>query len=198
MSGTCKRTENDEYENKSIDKVKIQRISYFFVIFILVVTKTLYLVLFSLLVFSCTDPVTEPSEQKETSLDWFEGNYEYSTPEGLYREFWKKRNEQEYVGKGYFLHKGDTSFLMRMKLYRDKKLVKMDYNVRGQNHGKDVEFVLTKHENGLYVFENPFRDFPSIMQYKLLGDTAIKVTERGFEDNKDKTLEFTLLRMKEN
>lgn len=152
----------------------------------------------SLLAFACTDPVTEPAQQKEVSVDWFEGNYEYSTDEGLYREFWKKRNEWEYVGKGYFLHKGDTSFLMRMKLYRDKKLVKMDYNVRGQNQGKDIEFVLTKHVNELFVFENPFRDFPSIMQYKLLGDTAIHVTERGFENNKDKVREFTLVRIKEN
>lgn len=148
--------------------------------------------------FGCTDPVTEPAEKTNQQINWFEGNFEFSTEQGLYREFWKKNNEGEYIGKGYFLHKSDTSFLMRMKLYKDKKLTKMDYNVRGQNEGKDVEFVLTKHEKDLFVYENPFRGFPSIMQYKLLGDTAIMVTERGFEDNKDKTREFTMFRMKGN
>jgi hypothetical protein len=57
---------------------------------------------------------------------------------------------------------------------------------------KELEFTLTKAEDNLYVFENPFRDFPSIMQYRLFGDTAIEVTERGFEHNKEQVWKYTV------
>jgi hypothetical protein len=42
----------------------------------------------------------------------------------------------------------------------------------------------------MYVFENPFRDFPSIMQYKIMGDSVIEVIQRGFEKNKEKVVEY--------
>lgn len=145
---------------------------------------------------ACVSPVNESSHKPETGIKWFEGNFEFSTENGLYREFWKKKNDNEYIGKGYFLNKNDTSFLMRMRLFKEDETIKMDYNVRGQNSGKDVQFALTKHEKNMFVFENPFRGFPSIMQYKLLGDTAINIVERGFEDNKDKVQDFTIYRIK--
>lgn len=152
----------------------------------------IYPVLSALLLFSCSD-AGSPNEQKSpVTIKWFEGNFEYVSEHGLYREFWKKHGANEYIGKGYFLHKGDTSFLMRMKLFIESDVIKMDYDVKGQNEGKSVLFALTKQDKGLYVFENPFHSFPSIMQYKLLGDTAVSVRERGFEDNKEKIVDFTL------
>lgn len=145
---------------------------------------------------ACVNPVNEEAKKSQTGIDWFEGNFEYVTEHGLYREFWKKKNENEYIGKGYFLNKNDTSFLMRMRLFKEDGTIKMDYNVKGQNSGKDVQFALTKQDKNLYVFENPFRGFPSIMQYKLLGDTAINIVERGFENNKDKVQDFTIYKIK--
>jgi len=130
--------------------------------------------------------------KKITKIEWIEGNYENQSNSGVYREYWKKNKEGEYIGRGYFLHKGDTSFLIRMKLFIEDGVVKMDYNVKGQNEGKDVQFALTKHEDNLYVFENPFRDFPSILQYKFMGDTAINIVERGFENNETKEQDFII------
>jgi hypothetical protein len=140
--------------------------------------------------------MVDEKTNKITNINWFEGNYEYITADGIYREYWRKRNNTEYSGKGYFLHKGDTSFLMKMELYADKGTIKMSYNVKGQNGDKNTEFVLTKQEKGLFVFENPFRGFPTIMRYQLQGDTAINIVERGFEDQKEKVREFTIVRLK--
>ncbi|MGZ3899286.1 MAG: hypothetical protein ACXVNQ_03005 [Bacteroidia bacterium] len=145
---------------------------------------------------SCGFNPTEKRVQNEEGLSWVTGEYQYTNEYGVYRESWTKSGDSDYAGKGYFLHDGDTSFFMQMKMFYDGKVVRMDYNVRSQNEGKNVKFALTKHDNGLYVFENPFRGFPSIMQYKFMGDTAINVVERGFEDNKDKVREFTLEKVK--
>lgn len=156
----------------------------------------IYPVLSALLLYSCNG-LTSPNEQKNAvTIKWFEGNFEYVTEHGLYREFWKKHKANEYIGKGYFLHRGDTSFLMRMKLFIESDVIKMDYDVKGQNEGKNILFALTKQDKGLYVFENPFHDFPSIRQYKLLGDTAVSVREQGFEDNKNKVIDFIMSKIK--
>lgn len=71
----------------------------------------------------------------------------------------------------------------------------MFYDVKGQNENKETEFVLTNNTDNKFVFENPFRDFPSIMEYRLLGDTLIEVTERGFVNNKEKIRHFSLTKI---
>jgi hypothetical protein len=88
----------------------------------------------------------------------------------------------------------DTLFSLSVRLVYDKEKTKMFYTVKNSKEVKDkeLEFTLTKAEDNLYVFENPFRDFPSIMQYRLFGDTAIEVTERGFENNKEQVWKYTV------
>jgi hypothetical protein len=168
-------------------------------------TKSLYPVCFVILLAGCTPSgkdldgeavMIDDKTNKITNINWFQGNYEFISEEGIYREFWRKRNNTEFSGKGYFLHKGDTSYLMRMELFADYGMIKMTYEVKGQNGNKSTEFALTKQEKGLFVFENPFGGFPSVMRYKLQGDTAINIIERGFEDQKEKVKEFTLIRIK--
>lgn len=158
------------------------------------VRKTLYLAgLFLIFQFCSHTEGLDKKEKISTNFPkWFEGNYEYISNYGVYRECWVKRTAHEFIGKGYFLHKGDTSFLMKMRLYEDSAGVKMDYNVKGQNNGTDVVFILTKYTDGIYVFENPFRGFPSVMQYKITSDSLITVIEKGFENNKAETREFTV------
>jgi hypothetical protein len=77
-----------------------------------------------------------------------------------------------------------------MRLIHEAEKTTLFYDVKDQKENKETEFTLTKGENNIYVFENPFRDFPSIMQYKIIGDSVIEVTERGFENNKEKVVEY--------
>lgn len=138
---------------------------------------------------------TLSKKEKITELKWVEGHFRFKSSHGIYDEQWRKIADNEYAGRGWYLHKNDTLFAMKMRLYLSEGLVKMDYNVKGQNEGKDVEFALSKHEGDLYVFENPFRGFPSIMQYKFLGDTAINIVERGFENNEAREQDFIMERI---
>lgn len=162
------------------------------------VVKNLYLAAIVLLLSACNPNSTEGTTEDTSFPEWFEGNYEYTNDYGIYREYWKKKSSEEYIGKGYFLHKGDTSFLMRMKLYKEEGSIKMDYNVKGQNEGKTVLFTLSKFKDGIYVFENPFRGFPSIMEYRILNDSIITVTEKGFEGQKEENQKFTIKKIGSN
>ncbi len=111
---------------------------------------------------------------------------------GFYYEEWKKVDANNYTGRGYFLKKDgiDTLYSIKMRLMHEKDKTILFYDVKDQKETKETEFTLTKGENNVYVFENPFRDFPSILQYKIMGDNTIDVTERGFEKNKEKVVTY--------
>ncbi|MBN8691577.1 MAG: hypothetical protein J0L69_00200 [Bacteroidetes bacterium] len=129
---------------------------------------------------------------------WIEGKYLFNDGDtGFYFEEWSKKDSTEYIGKGFYLTRDyvDTLFQMKMRLLLDSKKTTMFYDVKGQNENKETEFVLTNNTDNKFVFENPFRDFPSIMEYRLLGDTLIEVTERGFVNNKEKIRHFSLTKI---
>ena len=111
---------------------------------------------------------------------------------GFYYEEWKKVDADNYTGKGYFIKQNgaDTLYSIKMRLMHEKDKTILFYDVKDQKETKETEFTLTKGENNVYVFENPFRDFPSILQYKIMGDNTIEVTERGFEKNKEKVVTY--------
>lgn len=136
---------------------------------------------------------TNDSDTTATAFKWIEGKYiVVKDQSGFYYEEWKKVDNNNYTGTGCFLTRDcvDTIFSMKMRLMHEGEKTTLFYDVKGQNENKETEFTLTKGENNVYVFENPFRDFPSIMQYKIMGDSVIEVTERGFEKNKEKVVEY--------
>lgn len=134
--------------------------------------------------------------QSTKPFNWIEGVFKYSANSGEYTEMWRKLNDHEYIGKGYFIHLKDTAFLMNMALYQEKQAIKMLYDVKGQNDGKKTEFLLTKQQNKVFTFENPFRDFPSVMRYNIENDSIIEVFEWGFVDGKEKTKEYSIKRVR--
>ncbi|MFN8115788.1 MAG: hypothetical protein U0W65_06710 [Bacteroidia bacterium] len=83
-------------------------------------------------------------------------------------------------------------FRQRMKLLMQQDGVFMYFNVKNQNDNKDVEFRLTKQENKIYTFENPFRDYPSIVTYKILSDTSVNVVMSGFKNGEAKNENFII------
>lgn len=113
---------------------------------------------------------------------------------GNYYENWEKQDSVTYYGLGYFLdtENEDTLFRQRMKLIQTPDGIFMYFNVKNQNDNKEVEFRLTKQENKVYTFENPFRDYPSIITYKILSDTAINVKMNGFMKGKEKREDFII------
>lgn len=133
------------------------------------------------------------SETHDSIFKWIEGKYVVVNDQsGFYYEEWTKVDNNNYKGAGYFLTRDcvDTIFSLQMRLIHQKDKTTFFYDVKGHKESKENEFTLTKGENNVYVFENPFGVFPSIMQYKIIGDSAIDITQRGFENNKEKVIEY--------
>lgn len=151
---------------------------------------------------SCMEPdkTGNPESQSgsasntEKLLQWPQGKYLYVNGGGMYFEEWMKGDSGTYKGLAFFINQvsNDTLYSVNMRLQQKKEKTTMFYVVKGQNDNKDVEFMLTKEDRNVFVFENPFRDFPSILQYKILGDSAIEVTERGFVNNHEKVKVYTV------
>lgn len=136
---------------------------------------------------------TKDSNNTTTAFKWIEGKYiVVNDQSGFYYEEWKKIDKNNYTGTGCFLTRDcvDTIFSIKMRLMHEEEKTTLFYDVKDQKESKETEFTLTKSENNVYVFENPFRDFPSIMQYKIFGDSVIEVTQRGFEKNKEKVADY--------
>lgn len=163
--------------------------------------RTFTIISFFVLLFAgCNNEseIIEGLTAKKRITTWVEGKYLFNDGDsGFYFEEWTKKDSSEYTGKGFYLTRDyvDTLFHMKMRLLLQPNKTTMFYDVKGQNENKETEFVLTNNSDNKFVFENPFRDFPSIMEYRLLGDTLIEVTERGFVDNKEKTRHFSLIKI---
>ena len=124
---------------------------------------------------------------------WIQGKYVVVNDQsGFYYEEWTKIDNNNYTGTGFFLTRDciDTLLNIKMRLMHEKEKTTLFYDVKDQKKNKETEFTLTKGENNIYVFENPFRDFPSILQYKIIGDSVIEVTQRGFYANKEKVIDY--------
>ena len=153
---------------------------------------------FALIIFSesCSDDrkILSDASEKKQPLSWVVGNYMLSSSHGNYYENWEKIDSVTYYGLGYFMdtENQDTLFRQRMKLQQTPEGTFMYFNVKNQNDNKDVQFRLTKQENRVFTFENPFRDYPSIVSYKVLSDTAINIVMRGFKNGKEKKEDFVI------
>jgi hypothetical protein len=137
---------------------------------------------------------SEPLIQAAKPIRWISGNYTLKSQYGNYCESWQKIDSVTYYGSGYFMDSTniDTLFEQRMKLFQTADVVHLFFNVKNQNDNKDVEFRLTKQENKTFTFENAFRDYPSIVTYKILSDTTVNVVMRGFKEGKEKKEDFII------
>lgn len=133
-----------------------------------------------------------------SGLKWVTGNYTLKSKHGNYYENWKQTDSIHFEGFGYFMDEDnmDTLYRQSMKWSETNTGVFMVFNVKNQNDNKDVEFKLTKQENHSYTFENAFRDYPSIITYKILNDTSINVVMLGFKDNQEKKEDFVIVKSK--
>ncbi len=161
------------------------------------------IILFCLGLVACAGPaqkealavVTDSTVMAE--LKWPEGKYLFVDTSGFYYEEWAKGDSGVCKGRGYFLTKNgvDTLFCMSMNIKRQKGATIMYYSVKGEHQKKDIELKLTKEDRDFYVFENPIHDFPSIMDYRILGDSAIEIKEQGFPKGKEKIRNFIVKRI---
>lgn len=120
---------------------------------------------------------------------WPEGTFVqyFDNEKYIYIERWVKNKNIYHMEGSYMQLKPfiDTLFRMWGKLILDSdNLIKMYYKTNLSND--EIEFVLSKNDEHVFIFENPFRSFPSIMKYSFESDSSFEVLERGFLNGSEK------------
>jgi hypothetical protein len=152
------------------------------------------------MIFSCSYNQDTPKndELKKVHFKWISGHYILKSSYGTYYENWDHDGNFDFKGFGYYMDSTNTDTLFRqaMTLENTPTGTFMYFNVKNQNDNKTVEFKLTKEENNNYTFENPFRDYPSIIIYKILNDSLVNIVMRGFKNENEKKEDFIITKIK--
>lgn len=93
-------------------------------------------------------------------------------------EHWDRLNENSLKGFSYILKNGQMTVSEYLSVSRIGNEIIYTAAVLSQNHGKEINFKLSKTEN-TYTFENPDHDFPKRIVYQKLSDTEISVQATG-------------------
>lgn len=126
--------------------------------------KPICVLLIITILFACNEV-----KQTENNLDWLVGNWERTndSEDQQTHEYWKKANEEEYVGMGVTLMGGDTVFKENIRMIR--KEGKWFFEVTGVNESPTMFEVTILHSNS-FVAENKQNPFPKRIEYQKKGE----------------------------
>lgn len=132
----------------------------------------LFILLLALI--SCGDIESD----KVQSFDWMVGNWQrINEPDSISTfENWERNVEEEYLGKGISLKKGDTIFQENMRLLKNNNSWRLE--VTGVNP-EPTYFEMTELGKNNFTVENEENDFPKKITYWLHGDTLKAVIAGG-------------------
>jgi hypothetical protein len=123
------------------------------------------------------------------------GSWSFKTQEGELLEFWKFRDAETLIGRGYQVNNGDSSLLETVLLTSMEDGVYYIPSVEGQNIGVDVRFKLVSSANHTYVFENKDHDFPQRVVYRIRAKDELIAWIEGVRNGKVIKKEFAYKRI---
>lgn len=155
-------------------------------------TGKISIYLFVILLLTTCHPVKDPDGEAVRSLfkdiqgTWKLVNkplYESWSPEG-----------KDFMGKVILVKNNDTIIRETIQLILSDTACIYRVRVPDQNEGKPVDFLLRDVEGKMVVFENPFHDFPTSIQYELKSKDTLVARTFGIIKGKEKKIEFRYLR----
>lgn len=141
-------------------------------------------------------PATQSQPERKSitvaDINWLQGRWESATPEGTIFEEWTTAGTNELAGIGGFVKGADTMISETIALkMQDTNLVYIP-TVKGQNNDQPITFTLSEAAGDSFVFENPAHDFPQVICYKRMGDTAMEARISGRVNGKEMAEGFVL------
>jgi hypothetical protein len=97
-------------------------------------------------------------------------------------EEWQARTDSNYVGRGYVLEGGDTTFLESLEIRKDHGVWTYYAKVNQMNGGEVVPFRLTKQTPERVEFTNLAHDFPKKIGYELVSNNELQAYIEGPRD----------------
>ncbi len=119
-------------------------------------------------VYSANAQTPAPEAQLK-QMEWLLGGWNrVNSPVGKSGyEYWQRKAEREWHGRGISMKGADTTFVEILKIVVEKNKLYYVADVPGNN--KPVYFEITSVTEGAFICENPSHDFPKRIEYRYDG-----------------------------
>ncbi len=97
-------------------------------------------------------------------------------------EEWEEKNDSTFIGQGYILEHGDTTFFESLEIRKQSGVWTYFAKVNQMQGTEVVPFTLTKQSAQKVEFTNPAHDFPKKIGYELLSDNELQAYIEGPRD----------------
>lgn len=137
------------------------------------------------------DAAAGPEARTLDAAQWLAGRWEAQIPGGTLFEQWAQ-DGQEMKGTGGMVKGTDTMVTETMVIKIQDTNILYIPTVKGQNNDQPVTFTHTILAADSMVFANPAHDFPQLICYKKMGDTAMEARISGKINGKETAEGFVL------
>ncbi len=154
-----------------------------------------------LFVFTNCNTATTPKNTTAAVLNKFDfnkliGNWKLNTEFEAY-EVWNKVNDSTYNSASLIiLAANDTTVPEYVTLNKINNKWLYTVVVTEQNNGSPVAFQCTQSTQDSVIFENKKHDFPQLIKYKMINDSALVATIAGQTDTEYKIINFIMKKKK--
>lgn len=147
------------------------------------------------LLFACQSPVSN-RYSKLSKTKWLIGTWQKQSAKGTLTENWQQKDDSTFVGRSFFVSKGDTLSSETISLeQRNGKLYYIP-TVAGQNEGKPIVFTQTSLNDNAVTFENPEHDFPQKIGYRFQKPDSLIAEISAIVNGSKKSIVFRMKRKK--
>ena len=120
--------------------------------------------------------------QHEFDFSQLAGSWSSINAEASQMEEWEEKNDSTFIGQGYVLEHGDTTFFESLEIRRQSDVWTYFAKVNQMQCTEVVPFTLTKQSAQKVEFTNPAHDFPKKIGYELLSDNELQAYIEGPRD----------------
>ena len=115
------------------------------------------------------------SEQAENEFDFTAllGRWASADTASSQLEEWERMNDSTYIGRGYILEGGDTTFFETLEIRNEQNCWTYYAKVKQMNGEEVIPFLLSKQSALRVVFVINTHDFPRNIGNDIIGDTYL-------------------------
>ncbi len=129
-----------------------------------------------LIVIECSPNVRADENQSLDTIRWVLGDWTCTTDKEIASESWNESGEGIFRGRGQIASKSDSQIRSRESLLLVEMSGEVFYIAKVKENESPVSFRLTVSSSSHAVFENMKHDFPKRLEYRLEGNSELKVT----------------------
>ena len=160
------------------------------------------IVFFAGSLIGCNNSESSAGKKEDSSLpvkqlvfDKLTGTWQMD--DGKSFERWTKKDDGTYQSVAFSIKGNDTSWNEQANIYSENDQWVFENTVKGQNESKAVKFISTMLDENMVQFSNPAHDFPTDVNYTVVGSNSVRAFIVGPNNKGGKdTILFNYTRVK--